>query len=109
MGRTTPEDEFSGLDKLAPGAAAAARLGKQLAQRSIDYASRDAAYAVPGVLEEITPSGDNPVSSIGNSWLGKIAKAAASAERSCCCDAANVVQPCGPCRCDDHDQCADLR
>ncbi|QKO02462.1 hypothetical protein KIV64_gp26 [Mycobacterium phage DroogsArmy] len=26
----------------------------------------------------------------------------------CCCDNERVVQPCGPCRCDDHDKCADL-
>lgn len=24
---------------------------------------------------------------------------------TCCCDQQNVVQPCGPCRCDDHMDC----
>jgi hypothetical protein len=25
----------------------------------------------------------------------------------CCCDDAHTIQPCGPCRCDDHDKCSE--
>ena len=62
----------SGLDMMAPGAGAAAKMGIQLANRTIKYAGQVASIGVSGLLDTITPAGNNPKASIGNSWLGKI-------------------------------------
>ena len=69
----------SALDVMAPGAGAAAKIGIQLANRTIKYAGQNAGIIASGVLDTITPSGDNPKSSIGNSWFGKILGGVASA------------------------------
>jgi TP901 family phage tail tape measure protein len=62
----------SALDMMAPGAGAAAKVGIQLANRTIKYAGQVAGIGVSGLLETFSPAGDNPKASIGNSWLGKI-------------------------------------
>lgn len=62
----------SGLDMIAPGAGAAAKIGIQVANRTIKYAGQVAGIAAGGLLDTITPAGDNPKASIGNSWFGKI-------------------------------------
>jgi TP901 family phage tail tape measure protein len=62
----------SGLDMMAPGAGAAAKVGIQLANRTIKYAGQVAGIGASGLLETFLPAGDNPKASIGNSWLGKI-------------------------------------
>lgn len=62
----------SGLDMMAPGAGAAAKIGIQVANRTAKYAGQVAGIATSGLLETITPAGSNPKASIGNSWLGKI-------------------------------------
>jgi hypothetical protein len=68
------DDKFSGLDHLAPGAGAAARMGEELAKRTIRYACQNAGVGVKGLLEAL-PEGDNPKVSIGNPWFGWIIKA----------------------------------
>lgn len=52
-------------------AAAAAQMGIQLINRAAGYAGQMAGIGVSGLLETFLPSGDNPLSSIGNSWFGK--------------------------------------
>lgn len=52
-------------------ASAAAQMGIQLINRAAGYAGQVAGIGVSGLLETAFPSGDNPLSSIGNSWLGK--------------------------------------
>jgi type II secretory pathway pseudopilin PulG len=69
----------SGLDMMAPGAGAAAKVGIQVANRTAKYAGQVAGIGVSGLLDTITPAGDNPKASIGNSWLGKIAGGIAGA------------------------------
>ena len=69
----------SALDVMAPGAGAAAKIGIQLANRTIKYAGQNAGILASGFLDTITPSGDNPKASIGNSWFGKILGGVASA------------------------------
>lgn len=69
----------SALDMMAPGAGAAAKVGIQLANRTIKYAGQVAGIGASGLLETITPAGDNPKASIGNSWFGKILGGVASA------------------------------
>ncbi|MCH9728380.1 MAG: phage tail tape measure protein [Actinomycetia bacterium] len=69
----------SGLDMLAPGAGAAAKIGIQVANRTAKYAGQVAGIGIGGLLDTITPAGDNPKASIGNSWFGKIAGGIASA------------------------------
>lgn len=75
MTKTPDEDgKFSGLDHLAPGAGAAARMGEELAKRTIRYACQNAGVGVKGLLEAF-PAGDNPKASIGTSWFDRIIKA----------------------------------
>ncbi|WP_418602474.1 transglycosylase family protein [Mycolicibacterium sp. SCSIO 43805] len=62
----------SGLDMMAPGAGAAAKIGIQLANRTAKYLGQVAGIGVSGLLETFTPAGSNPKASIGNSWFGKI-------------------------------------
>lgn len=62
----------SGLDMMAPGAGAAAKIGIQVANRTIKYGAQNVGILASGFLDTITPAGDNPKSSIGNSWAGKI-------------------------------------
>lgn len=62
----------SGLDMMAPGAGAAAKIGVQLANRTAKYLGQVAGIGVSGLLETFTPAGSNPKASIGNSWFGKI-------------------------------------
>ena len=62
----------SGLDMMAPGAGAAAKIGVQLANRTAKYFGQVAGIGVSGLLETFTPAGSNPKASIGNSWFGKI-------------------------------------
>lgn len=69
----------SALDMMAPGAGAAAKIGIQLANRTIKYAGQVAGIGVSGLMETFLPAGDNPKASIGNSWFGKIAGGIASA------------------------------
>jgi hypothetical protein len=69
----------SGLDMLAPGAGAAAQIGIQLANRAAAWAGQAAGIGVSGLMETLLPAGDNPMASIGNSWLGKIASGVAGA------------------------------
>lgn len=53
-------------------AAAAAQMGIQLANRAVGYAGQVAGIGASGFMETLLPSGDSPLSSIGNSWFGKI-------------------------------------
>lgn len=69
----------SGLDMLAPGAGAAAKIGIQLINRGIKYGGEVAGILTGGFLDTITPAGSNPKASIGNSWLGKAMGGLASA------------------------------
>lgn len=62
----------SGLDMLAPGAGAAAKIGIQVINRSIKYAGQMAGIATNFWLSALTPAGENPKASIGNSWFGKL-------------------------------------
>lgn len=69
----------SGLDMMAPGAGAAAKVGIQLANRTIKYAGQVMGIGVGGLLDTFTPAGTSGKASIGNSWLGKIAGGIAGA------------------------------
>lgn len=69
----------SGLDMMAPGAGAAAKIGIQLANRTAKYAGQVGGILTSGFLDTITPAGDNPKASIGNSWFGKLAGGVAGA------------------------------
>lgn len=60
----------AGLDMMMPGAGAAAKIGIQLANRTIGYGAQVAGIAGSGVLETLS-LGDNPKGSLGASWLGK--------------------------------------
>jgi len=71
MNQDHDEDDF--VIK-APGAGAAARMGEELAKRTISYACQNAGVGVKGLLETF-PAGDNPNASIGTSWFGRIIKA----------------------------------
>lgn len=62
----------SGLDMMAPGASAAAKIGIQVANRSIGYAAQNAGILANGIGEFFSV-GDNPKGSIGAGWLGKLA------------------------------------
>ncbi|MGU3650693.1 phage tail tape measure protein [Mycolicibacterium sp. A43C] len=68
----------SGLDMLAPGAGAAAKIGIQLANRTIGYGAQNVGIGVSGLLETLS-LGDNPLGSIGAGWAGKIAGGLAGA------------------------------
>ena len=63
---------------IATGAGAAAQVGIQLANRAIKYAGQIAGIGVSGLFETLSV-GDNPMGSIGNSWLGKLAGGLAGA------------------------------
>jgi len=67
------------LDMMAPGAGAAAKIGIQVINRTIKYGSQVAGIGMSGLLDTITPSGDKPMASIGNSWPGKLLGGIASA------------------------------
>ncbi len=62
----------SGLDAIAPGTSAAAKIGIQVANRTIGYAAQNAGIAANAVGEFFSV-GDNPKGSIGAGWLGKLA------------------------------------
>ena len=66
------------LDAMMPGAGAAAKMGIQLANRTVKYASEAAGIGVSGALETLS-IGDNPMGSLGNSWFGKFAGGIAGA------------------------------
>lgn len=68
----------SGLDLIAPGAGAAAKIGIQVANRSIGYAAQNAGIAA-NAIGEFFSVGDNPKGSIGAGWLGKLAGGIAGA------------------------------
>ena len=61
----------AGLDMLAPGAGAAAKIGIQLLNRTVGYAAQNAGILASGALETLS-LGDNPRGSLGGGWLGKI-------------------------------------
>ncbi|GAS95480.1 uncharacterized protein RMCC_2446 [Mycolicibacterium canariasense] len=65
------QKHLDGLDALAPGAAAAARIGIDLANRTIGYAFQNAGEGVPGLMETLSV-GDNPRGSLGPAWLSKV-------------------------------------
>lgn len=60
----------SGLDMMMPGAGAAAKIGIQLANRTVGYAAQVGGILGSGLLETLS-IGDNPKGSLGASWLGK--------------------------------------
>ena len=62
----------SGLDAMAPGAGVAAKIGIQLANRTIGYMGQVAGIGASGLLETLSV-GDNPMGSFGKSWIGKLA------------------------------------
>lgn len=68
----------SGLDMLAPGTSAAAKIGIQVANRTIGYAAQNAGIIANGIGEFFSV-GDNPKGSIGAGWLGKLAGGIAGA------------------------------
>lgn len=68
----------SGLDILAPGAGAAAKIGIQVANRTIGYAAQNAGTLANGIGEFFSV-GDNPKGSLGAGWLGKLAGGIAGA------------------------------
>ncbi|MDN4521351.1 transglycosylase family protein [Mycolicibacterium austroafricanum] len=73
------------IDAMAPGAgqaaAAAAQIGIQLANRAIGYAGQVAGIAVSGIGETLS-LGDNPMGSLGKSWIGRLAGGFAGARPS---------------------------
>lgn len=68
----------SGLDMMAPGAGAAAKIGIQVANRTIGYAAQNAGIIANGIGEFFSV-GDNPKGSIGAGWFGKLAGGIAGA------------------------------
>jgi len=68
----------SALDAFAPGSSAAAKIGIQVANRSIGYAAQNAGIAA-NAIGEFFSVGDNPKGSIGAGWFGKIAGGLAGA------------------------------
>lgn len=68
----------SGLDMLAPGTSAAAKIGIQVANRTIGYAAQNAGILANGIGEFFSV-GDNPKGSIGAGWFGKLAGGLAGA------------------------------
>lgn len=68
----------SGLDILAPGAGAAAKIGIQVANRTIGYAAQNAGILANGIGEFFSV-GDNPKGSLGAGWFGKLAGGIAGA------------------------------
>ncbi len=68
----------SGLDMMMPGAGAAAKIGIQVANRTIGYAAQNMGIAANAVGEFLSV-GDNPKGSIGAGWFGKFAGGIAGA------------------------------
>lgn len=68
----------SGLDMMMPGAGAAAKIGVQLANRTIGYGAQNVGIGVSGILETLS-LGDNPMGSLGAGWFGKLAGGIAGA------------------------------
>ncbi|MCV7254169.1 hypothetical protein H7J86_18570 [Mycobacterium hackensackense] len=65
-------------DMMLPGAGAAAKIGIQLASRTIGYGAQNLGIAANAIGETLS-LGDNPRGGIGNSWLGKLAGGLAGA------------------------------
>lgn len=65
-------------DMMMPGAGAMAKIGVQLANRTVGYVAQNAGIAANGLMETFS-IGDNPRGGIGNSWLGKLAGGLAGA------------------------------
>lgn len=65
-------------DLMMPGAGALARMGIQLAKRTIEYGAENVGIGVSRIMETLS-LGDNPAGSLGNSWLGKVAGGLAGA------------------------------
>jgi hypothetical protein len=68
----------AGLDMMAPGTSAAAKIGIQVANRTIGYAAQNAGILANGIGEFFS-IGDNPKGSLGAGWLGKLAGGIAGA------------------------------
>lgn len=58
------------LDTMAPGSSAAAKIGIQLANRTVGFGAQVGGIAGSGVLETLS-LGDNPKGNLGASWLGR--------------------------------------
>ncbi|WP_285034574.1 phage tail tape measure protein [Mycolicibacterium sp. lyk4-40-TYG-92] len=65
-------------DLMMPGAGAAAKIGIQVANRTIGYMAQNAGILANGVGEFFSV-GDNPKGSLGAGWLGKLAGGIAGA------------------------------
>ena len=65
-------------DLLMPGAGAAAKIGIQLANRTIGYGAQNLGIGASGLMETVS-IGDNPMGGLGAGWLGKIAGGLAGA------------------------------
>jgi len=65
-------------DLMMPGAGAAAKIGIQVANRTIGYAAQNAGILASGIGEFFSV-GDNPKGSLGAGWLGKLAGGIAGA------------------------------
>lgn len=70
----------TGLDVMMPGAGSLAKMGIQVANRTIKFAGQQAGNLANFWLSALTPAGDNPKASIGNSWFGKIVGGLAQAK-----------------------------
>ena len=62
----------SGIDMMAPGASAAAKIGIQVANRTIGYGAQNLGILASGLMETLSV-GDNPKGSLGAGWIGKLA------------------------------------
>lgn len=65
-------------DLFMPGAGAAAKIGIQLANRTIGYGAQNLGIGASGLMEAVS-IGDNPMGGLGAGWLGKIAGGLAGA------------------------------
>ncbi|MHA7661846.1 phage tail tape measure protein [Mycolicibacterium sp. HS_4_1] len=68
----------SGLDMMFPGAGSLAKIGIQVANRTIGYGAQNMGILANGVGEFLSV-GDNPKGSLGAGWLGKLAGGIAGA------------------------------
>lgn len=82
-------------DLLMPGAGAAAKIGIQLANRTVGYAAQNAGILGSGLLETFGQIGDNPKGTLGASWLGKGLGGLAGAAAALPNQAGKAVQPPG--------------
>lgn len=73
-----PMAALSTAASMVPGMGAAAQVGMQLINRAIGYAGQSVGIGVSGLFETLS-IGDNPLSSLGNSWFGKLASGFAGA------------------------------